>query len=367
MTHSKLYILHEYGAPHHYRALAHLARQNSLELEFIEFGIAKNAARSIKLLNCKILFSTVKSLLWLIYASLGGIRKQKIVIGIAPFDWKLFLLFPIIRNNVVYWHTSWPDWSKGLSSESIYPYRLALPGQKQLWVDFMSNQLRHIFFVTELSRASFERHILSLPSTTVYHSYNPKIFYPSSSLTSDKVLKVGFVGRLEWQKGVSLFTEIASNLSQLPISFSAVGAGPLKSLFQSPDVKDIITYGGSLTGASLGDYYRSLDILLIPSLRTQGWEEAFGLVIIEAMASGVVPIATDHSGPRQLLLGELSKHVFPENIFTAEATRLIIKCTYHPVFLSHLRRLSIATSRQYHPDSLAEAWRPVLKTSKSHY
>ena len=45
---------------------------------------------------------------------------------------------------------------------------------------------------------------------------------------------------------------------------------------------------------------REDDILIVPS-----WEEPFGIVLLEAMASGIPVIATDRGGPTEIVRGIL--------------------------------------------------------------
>src|SRR5262249_385111 len=44
------------------------------------------------------------------------------------------------------------------------------------------------------------------------------------------------------------------------------------------------------------EFFEKIDILIVPS-----WEEPFGIVLLEAMASGVPVIATDCGGPKEIL------------------------------------------------------------------
>jgi len=48
------------------------------------------------------------------------------------------------------------------------------------------------------------------------------------------------------------------------------------------------------------EFFEKIDILIVPS-----WEEPFGIVLLEAMASGVPVIATDRGGPKEIARGTL--------------------------------------------------------------
>jgi glycosyltransferase involved in cell wall biosynthesis len=51
------------------------------------------------------------------------------------------------------------------------------------------------------------------------------------------------------------------------------------------------------------DFYRSLDVLVCPSLSTKRWVEQYGRVLIEAMACGI-PVVGSDSGEIPHVIGE---------------------------------------------------------------
>jgi glycosyltransferase involved in cell wall biosynthesis len=57
---------------------------------------------------------------------------------------------------------------------------------------------------------------------------------------------------------------------------------------------------------SLPEFFDAIDVLLVPS-----WEEPFGIVILEGMASGVPVIATSSGGPPELILSGVEGILVP--------------------------------------------------------
>lgn len=134
----------------------------------------------------------------------------------------------------------------------------------------------------------------------------------------DDDIVVLFFGRLVLEKGVADFIAIVRRMQARGIKVKplVVGAGPAESLFaQLPDA--VLT--GHLDGPELARAVASADILIHPS-RT----EAFGNVVLEAMASGlaVVAAAADSSG---MLIedGRTGVLVASHDQFTAEIERLV--------------------------------------------
>jgi glycosyltransferase involved in cell wall biosynthesis len=100
-----------------------------------------------------------------------------------------------------------------------------------------------------------------------------------------------YVGRLAPEKNVEAFLDL-----DLPGSKVVVGDGPARSELESahPDAH----FRGRRSGDDLARHFADADVLVFPS-RT----DTFGLVILEAMASGTPVAGYDAPGPRDLVPG----------------------------------------------------------------
>jgi glycosyltransferase involved in cell wall biosynthesis len=84
------------------------------------------------------------------------------------------------------------------------------------------------------------------------------------------------------------------------------------SLVQMRHLEDRVTFVGSVSEKELPEYYRTADIHVFPSTRRA---EAFGLVALEAAASGIPTIASGLPGVRSVVLdGETGLLVPPEDV-----------------------------------------------------
>jgi glycosyltransferase involved in cell wall biosynthesis len=85
-----------------------------------------------------------------------------------------------------------------------------------------------------------------------------------------------------------------------------IGEGPerkrLIQLVERLGLQNVVEFKGGIPQTQLADYYRASDVFILPSIRTKrGEEEAFGLVLAEAMASGLPVIGTRTGGISSLI------------------------------------------------------------------
>lgn len=104
-----------------------------------------------------------------------------------------------------------------------------------------------------------------------------------------------FVGRLAEKKGVTYLIEA---MKKVDAKLVIVGKGPLEQelMKQAEGLEDKVTFLGAKTHEELKFIYASADLFVAPSVTSKdGDQEGFGLVIIEAMASGL-PVCASRSG-----------------------------------------------------------------------
>ena len=100
-----------------------------------------------------------------------------------------------------------------------------------------------------------------------------------------------FVGRLVWEKDLRTFAEIYDLLTNIrnDISFVIVGDGPIRR-----DLKKLMPealFLGHKSGIELSTIFASSDLFVFPSTT-----ETFGNVVLESMASGLVPVCSNEGG-----------------------------------------------------------------------
>lgn len=110
-----------------------------------------------------------------------------------------------------------------------------------------------------------------------------------------------FVGRLTAHKGIQTIIEAAA-LTGPEVRYVLVGPGEFPASWarrmRQLRVEDRFVLAGKVAEPDLPAYYSACDLLVLPSLSRL---EAFGLVIVEAMASGRPVVASDLPGVREVI------------------------------------------------------------------
>lgn len=119
---------------------------------------------------------------------------------------------------------------------------------------------------------------------------------------SPETFLLGHVGRLAEEKNLPYLMEAVSRFlkDQPEAAFLLVGEGDcqelLREISEKYGVADRVYWRGKLTGQELVDHYRAMDLFAFSSR-----SETQGMVLAEAMASGVPVIALDASGVRDIV------------------------------------------------------------------
>ncbi len=137
-----------------------------------------------------------------------------------------------------------------------------------------------------------------------------KLFHPREKMFQDLPRPLFlYVGRVAIEKNIKAFLDL-----DLPGTKMVVGAGPeLETLRQ--DYKDTV-FVGMKEGEELAKHYASADVFVFPSLT-----DTFGLVLLEALASGVPVAAYPVTGPLDVI-GDAAVGKLDNNLGTAAMAAL---------------------------------------------
>jgi glycosyltransferase involved in cell wall biosynthesis len=145
----------------------------------------------------------------------------------------------------------------------------------------------------------------------------------------DSTLSLLYVGRLIHDKGVHTAIEALEKLVHQyefqNIKLNIVGSGNreyetyLHQLVQQHSLHPFVSFLGPKPKNEIPNLYQQADIFLFTSI----WQEPFGRVIVEAMASGVVVIGSATGGATELIKNEETGLVYPHGDANSLATRIL--------------------------------------------
>ena len=151
----------------------------------------------------------------------------------------------------------------------------------------------------------------------------PSLPYTKTNHDSKK-FTLGFAGRIAQEKGLEFLIDAASTLQKEGVNLELIFAGPLgkevageeqyyKKIHSLLDHKKLkFTFLGTLKNKDFGNFYKSVDILVLPSVNKT---EAFGMVQVEAMLAGTPVIASDLPGVRvPITLTKMGLIVEPKDV-----------------------------------------------------
>ena len=125
---------------------------------------------------------------------------------------------------------------------------------------------------------------------------------PAGSAGEGVVLFVGSLDRAHYFKGLPVLFEAVRRLGRAAPRVLIVGDGDLRPDYEQRvaglGLGERVRFAGRVSDAALPDYYAAADLVVLPSV-TRG--EAFGVVLLEAMASGRPVIASDLPGVRSVV------------------------------------------------------------------
>lgn len=208
-----------------------------------------------------------------------------------------------IRHDKKYtssFHTHFPDYI----AKRVAHYIPALfkPAHKlcRLYIKHFHAPSTCMMITTQSLEDDLKSWDFKTPMHRVSRGVNLSQFYAGSNtaFTHLKAPIALYVGRVAIEKNLEDFLKMEWTGTKI-----IVGDGPSRKMLEKsyPDT----LFVGLKQGAELAEYYRSADVFVFPS-RT----DTFGIVLIEAMASGLPIAAYDVTGPRDIVtepfLGVLS-------------------------------------------------------------
>jgi phosphatidylinositol alpha 1,6-mannosyltransferase len=132
------------------------------------------------------------------------------------------------------------------------------------------------------------------PCYLMSHAVDTTVFSPELRRRTDGPFRIGYVGRLTTEKNVRSLARLEQGLldrGHRDFQFVIVGEGAEQEWLRNNMRQAEFT--GVLRGTELSRTFADFDVLAFPSET-----DTFGLVVLEAFASGMPAVVTDRGGPQ---------------------------------------------------------------------
>lgn len=194
-------------------------------------------------------------------------------------------------------------------------------------------ELAYALFPSAYLRAELWQKGVQFGATAVIPGAIDTSLYPvrekSGLMDRSASFQLLYVGRLSPEKGVETAIHALDHFRALnawrPARLVIVGGGDtgyealLRQLVIEKGLAPMVEFMGALPKERMPQVYSQADVLLFPST----WPEPFGRVIVEAMASGVVVVATATGGAAEIVADEENALVFPPQNAALLASQLV--------------------------------------------
>ncbi|MEK7634178.1 MAG: glycosyltransferase family 4 protein [Patescibacteria group bacterium] len=185
-------------------------------------------------------------------------------------------------------------WEKNSIINFINPFII-------LFQDTFSTNFSGAIFVSKIVKKRWQELTGKKINQEIIHNGVDKMFNPvKKQITSD--FKILFLGRLVEKKGpkflLKAFSKVIKKFPSTELTF--VGKGPIKKSLEKyvkgKNLRKNVTFEGEIIGQKRVKYYQEADVFCAPYS-----DEAFGITVLEAMATGTPIVGFNNSAFKEIL------------------------------------------------------------------
>ncbi len=204
-------------------------------------------------------------------------------------------------------------------------------------------------------------------ASVIGNSYNINTFKIFENVERNKDFV--FVGRLVSDKGAALAIKALFHLQTIlskeedkakKYSLTIIGDGPdrnsLEDLVNNLQVQDYVRFTGALRGKELSNCLNQHRFILVPSI----WDEPFGIVALEGMACGCLPIVSDGGGLPDAI-GNAGLTFLKGDMI--DLVKCILKVLNDPELEQQLRYSAKSHLAAYHPHLISQRYLDIIAST----
>jgi rhamnosyl/mannosyltransferase len=208
-----------------------------------------------------------------------------------------------LSPDIVHVHSPYPlgelsNWLMGRARVTVMTYHSDVVRQRG-WLRLYGALLRRVLRGADRIVATSPRYIETSPwlrhvrgrCTVIPLGIDTTRFTPTGQVRSDPPM-ILFVGRLRYYKGLDTLLQALTRIPEARLT--VIGEGPMRSAWETLShelgLTERVNFAGEVDDASLPTYYQRANLFVLPA---NARAEAFGMVLLEAMASGLPCVTTE--------------------------------------------------------------------------
>ncbi len=183
-----------------------------------------------------------------------------------------------------------------------------------------------------------------------------QVFYPQKKSEDETSLHLGFVSRIEDDKGWKTFLKALVILKEnaIPFKTSIAGKGSkltdLESFITQHNLKKEVDYLGILPQTDLNSLYNNLDLFIFPTYSS----ESLGLVGLEAMSCGTPVVGSEIAGLKTFIKNKQNGLFFTPGNEKELAEKIIFYYHLSADQKTEMKQKALQTAQNYNKDKVAK-------------
>ena len=219
--------------------------------------------------------------------------------------------------------------------------------------------------VSESTRRTASRHPHPRRMLTIHNGIDLRRFHVRPAEAQEGGLVVGFAGRLIEGKGIEVLLHALAQIPDDSMRAEIAGEGPardaLESLAHLLGIAPRVRFRGLVN--DMAAFWQTCDLAVVPSHPPH--VESFGIVAIEAMASGLPVVATENGALPELVTHGRSGTIVPEGDPDALAAALDTYAAHPYLRVEEGRQGRADCERWFGIDRCAQAYLELFKSLRT--
>ena len=289
-----------------------------------------------------------------VFSNIKKLSKNNIVLFNYYFDIASLTLLIISyfrkNKNIVVFHTFF--------KKNVILIDIIYFVKRVILLNFALFFANRIIFLTNAQRKFFKKYTFFqkkfLKKSLVIKNGIEKKYILRKKRPLIKEIKLVYIGRLVSQKGLKSLIELTKE-KEIFSDFIIIGSGNKKAEIKLKYERNVQFYT-EVSNESIYKYYDVANVLILPS-----YSEVFPIVILEAMARGVVILVSDIPGMREIVVDGRNGYLFPPGDIK-KIREILIYLKNNPTEIDRISKNNIQDVKLFTAEKQSQKYYEICKS-----